>query len=158
MKTLIYPIFSALIVCSSCNGQTHKDKKSETETTKIHTDGLGQPKVDINVNKRYDKKGNLISYDSTYTSYYSSKKRDKILMDSLFKEFKPIFNEKYPLMNDKNFNTLFFNDSLLYNDFFHDDFFIKRFELNEKYMSRMMQQMDSVKNEFFKIKSKEMKK
>jgi len=156
MKTVIYTMLAATVVCTSCNGQSHKDNKNGTVTS-MHKESPGGPKVDIKVNKKYDKKGNLISYDSTYTSYYSTKKRDKNLMDSLFKEFKPAFNEQFPFMTDQNFNTLFFNDSLLYNDFFHEDFFKKRFELNEQYMKKMMQQMDSVKNEFFRIQSMEIK-
>jgi hypothetical protein len=33
-------------------------------------------------------------------------------------------------------------------DFFHDDFFRKRFDLNRRYMEQMMARMDSVKNAF----------
>ncbi|MDP3555959.1 MAG: hypothetical protein Q8T03_01220, partial [Bacteroidota bacterium] len=118
-----------------------------------------EPKVNIKVNKRFDAKGNIISYDSTYTSYYSTKKQaDKHLMDSLIKKFKPMITEQFPFVNDRYMNNLFFTDSLLSKDFFHEDFFRKRLELNELYMNKMMQKMDSVKNEFFKAESKKLKK
>ncbi len=154
MKTIIYLLSFIAVVGSSCNAQTKKQKQNET-TVVTHKESSGNPSVDIKVNKRYDEKGNLVAFDSTYSSYYSSRKGDKVLMDSLFREFKPAFNKQFPLMNDMRFNNLFFDDSLLYNDFFHEDFFKKRFELNEEYMRRMMLQMDSVKNKFFKMKSKQ---
>ena len=153
MKRITYLVLLAFAIFTSCEGQTKKKNKSG-ETISTHTEEKGNPKVDIKVNKHYDKNGNLVSYDSTYSSYYSSRKGDKILLDSMFKEFKPGFSQQFPLLNDKHFNELFFNDSLLYNDFFHNDFFSKRFELNEAYMTKIMHQMDSVKNAFFKTQSK----
>lgn len=74
-------------------------------------------------------------------------------MDSLFSEFRPGFKERFPFLQDDGFDKLFFTDSLLYPDFFHQDFFRKRMELNHAYMQRMMQRMDSVKNEFFRSRS-----
>lgn len=154
MKTVISVLFATVLVFTSCQGQDRiKDRK---ENVKPQTSSE-RPKVDIKVNKLYDKNGNLISYDSTYTSYYSSRKGDKTLMDSLFKEFKPKFDKQFPLMKDESFNHLFYNDSLLYNDFFHDDFFSKRMELNQQYMRKMMQQMDSIKNAYFKAQGKRLK-
>ena len=154
VKNVVYMFCIASVICFSCNGQTKKGK--ETIVTVIHKEG--NPKTDIKVNRKYDKKGNLISYDSTYTSYYSSKKRDKVLMDSLFREFKPTFEKHFPMVQDKYFNNLFFSDSLLYNDFFHSDFFKKRYDLNQTYMNQIFHEMDSVKNEFFRLQSKSLKK
>jgi hypothetical protein len=114
-----------------------------------------QPKVDIKVNRRYDDKGNLIGFDSTYSSYYSTHKGDTVLMDSLFKKFDFSFNRKYPSILDEHFGKLFFEDSLLYHDFFHEDFFRKRYELNDPFVRKEMLRMDSIKNEFFKRHSKE---
>jgi hypothetical protein len=42
-----------------------------------------KPKVAIKVNRRFDEKGNLIGFDSTYTSYYSNISGDTAQMDSL---------------------------------------------------------------------------
>lgn len=154
MKKIISILFATAIVCYSCQGQEDKKGKKEIKSPK---QSIEKPTVDIKVNKKYDKKGNLIAFDSTYTSYYSSRKEDKVLLDSLFREFKPSFNQQFPIMKDKYFNHLFYNDSLLYNDFFHEDFFRKRMELNQEYMHKMMQQMDSIKNAYFKAQGKRLK-
>lgn len=149
MKTLVFLIISITLTSSSCNGQNNKQDKTVTST--IHKKEPGKPEETIKVNRHYDKKGNLVSFDSTYTSYYENRKGNKKLMDSLVQIFKSSpFKDQFPSMNDKYFKDLFLTDSLINNDFFHEDFFRKRFELNEKYMQQMMQRMDSVKNEFFK--------
>ncbi len=159
MKKSICYLFSVMIVYYSCNGNGQTEKNSKDKTTvSIHKEEKGNPKVDINVNKRYDQKGNLIAFDSTYSSYYSNRIGGKKLMDSLFREFKPMISQEFPLTKDKRFSELFFNDSLLYSDFFHEDFFRKRLELNDEYMENMMFQMDSIKNEFFREHSMRAKK
>jgi hypothetical protein len=128
-----------------------KKKQPETKAEKKTV----QPKVDIKVNRQYDDKGNLIGFDSTYSSYYSTYRGDTALMDSLFKKFDFSFNRKHPSILDEHFGKLFFEDSLFYHDFFHDDFFRKRYELNDPFMRREMMKMDSIKNEFFKRHSTE---
>jgi hypothetical protein len=54
---------------------------------------------------------------------------------------------------NNEFKPLFFNDSLRYPDFFHHDYFMKRYELNDRYMRDMMHRMDSIKNKFYFDKS-----
>lgn len=44
---------------------------------------------------------------------------------------------------------MFFVDSLSGYDFYKDDFFSKRFELNKDYFIQMFNEMDSIKNAFF---------
>jgi hypothetical protein len=39
---------------------------------------------------------------------------------------------------------------LRHRDFFHDDFFLKRYELNDSYLRDMMRRMDSLKNNFYR--------
>jgi hypothetical protein len=51
-------------------------------------------------------------------------------------------------------DKFFFNDSLLYPDFFHKDYFMKRYELNDDYFRNMMERMDSIKNRFYKEQSR----
>lgn len=132
---------------SACNGQATTDgATASTDTTLQHTD---TPKVDVRVNRQYDEHGNLIAYDSTYSSVYTSRTGDAAFMDSVFKDFMPGFGMSYPFLNDPGFNSLFFPDSSFHRDFFHNDFFQKRMEMNQQYMRRMMEQMDSVKNRYF---------
>lgn len=157
MKVVLFLLAGTIICFYSCTNKEKSKERTETRIIREKETGNEKPNVKIKVNKRYDKKGNLISFDSTYTSYYSSTKGDKILMDRLIKEFKQPFAKEFPFMNDKYFKDLFYTDSLLEDDFFHEDFFRKRYELNLEYMKQMMRQMDSVKNEFFKEKSLKLK-
>jgi hypothetical protein len=143
------------IAFSSCDkkvdGQNlEHSKKDHAAVTK---DSLDEPKVNIKVNRHYDEKGNLIGFDSTYSKFYSNVKGDTAAMDSLMNNFDRYFNRNHSSLFDRHFNTLFFNDSARYPDFFHDDFFMKRYELNDKYLRRMMQDMDSIKNDFFRDRS-----
>lgn len=108
-----------------------------------------EPKVDIRVNKEYDENGELIRYDSTYSSIYHSHQSDPLFMDSIIHRFRPWMGDRYPFLDDPGFNDLFFRDTLLYPDFFRDDFFQGRLEQNRRYMERMMAEMDSLKNLYF---------
>lgn len=144
------------ILISSCdkktNGQDHATAQSNHTT--VSKDSLNKPKVSVKVNRRYDEKGNVIGFDSTYSSYYSNVKGDTATMDSLMHRFDRYFNFNHSSLWDRQFNTLFFNDSARYPDFFHDDFFMKRYELNDQYFRGMMNRMDSIKNHFFKEESR----
>ena len=132
---------------SACNGQPTTDGTSASIDTL--TERQDTPKVDVRVNKQYDEHGNLIAYDSSYTSVYQGRSGDAAFMDSVFKDFMPGFGMRYPFLNDPGFNSLFFPDSSFHEDFFHHDFFQKRMEMNQRYMQRMMEQMDSLKNQYF---------
>src|SRR6266705_2989824 len=46
-----------------------------------------EPKVDIKVNRHYDNEGNIIGYDSTYSSYYSNVPGDTTWVHSPMKDF-----------------------------------------------------------------------
>lgn len=129
------------------NNQPKKEEKS------YHSELPGKPKIDIQINKQYDKNGNLVKFDSAYSSYYISQKKDSFLMDSLITQYWPNFKENHLSNFDKRFNDLFFNDSLMSNDFFHKDFFKQRYLLNTKYIEMMMNEMDSLKNEFYKTQN-----
>ena len=63
-------LFSIVLLAGllqSCNNDT----KGQIAQAKRTGDSLPEPKIDIKVNRRYDEKGNMIGFDSTYTSYYS---------------------------------------------------------------------------------------
>jgi len=97
-----------------------------------------------------DNKGNVIGFDSTYTSFYSNVDGDTIKMDSLMRNFDRHFNLGKTSFFNRELDSLFFNDSLRYPDFFHDDFFLRRYELNDLYLRNMMHRMDSLKNNFYR--------
>lgn len=138
----------------ACNENNKGQDMSEDQDELIASvDSLHQPKVNITVNRRYDDKGNLIGMDSTYSSYYSNVEGDTVMMDSLFHSFDSYFRSRRPSLFDRDLNPLFFGDSMRYHDFFHDDFFMKRYELNDSYFRDMMRRLDSTKNKFFREES-----
>jgi hypothetical protein len=149
-------LIGALFLLSSCheksNGQNSAHLQKEQPVDSVH-----KPKVSIKVNRHFDDKGNVIGFDSTYTSYYSNLSGDTVEMDSLMNRFDRFFNLNHSSFFRNEFNPLFFDDSLRYPDFFHDDFFRKRYELNDEYMKGMMQRMDSIKNKFYRDESERKK-
>ena len=142
MKRTGHIVLAFLLSLSSCNGQSGKGKKD--------TSAKNAPKTDIKVNKEYDKNGNLIRYDSTYSSYYSNILNDSVLGDSIFNNFKSKFNQKYLFSQQPYFNDFFFQDSLLKYDFYKNDFFSNRYKNNMQRMDELFLEMDSMKNLFFK--------
>ena len=146
MKKNVFIMFVALLILSAC---THGQSVKKNELKK---DSITKPETKIKVNKEYDDEGNLIRYDSTYTSFYSNIEKNNALADSMLKEFKLDFRHHFPYSNKPYFNDLFFNDSLLKYDFYKHDFFHKRYKMNFDKMERMFQEMDSIKNKYYQIK------
>jgi hypothetical protein len=156
---LVACIAGTSVAASSCDkGSNEKTKQVTKGSVAVANDSLGKPKVNIKVNRRFDDKGNLIGFDSTYSSFYSDLKGDTVKMDSLMRNFDSYFSLNHSPLFDRQFNKLFFNDSARYPDFFHNDFFMKRYELNDQYLKGMMQDMDSIKNKFFEKDAKAEKK
>jgi len=136
-------LIAVTLILSSCSGQEKQiknDKLSDAEKT---------PKEDIIVNKEYDENGNLIKYDSTYTYFYSNIENDQLAEDSIFANFKKMFEQKYPFSHKPSFNDFFFRDSLMKYDFYKKNFFIERFRQNREQTEKIFQEMDSIKNKFF---------
>ena len=144
-------IFSLSVL--SCNDRTNSQNGEKARSASVAADSLNKPKVNIKVNKRYDDKGNVIGFDSTYTSFYSNVQGDTAKMDSLMSNFDRYFQRDHSLFFDNQFNSLFFSDSTRYPDFFHNDYFMKRYELNDLYLRNMMNRMDSIKNNFYNERS-----
>ncbi|MGZ3749737.1 MAG: hypothetical protein ACXVPU_17175 [Bacteroidia bacterium] len=155
MKTTNIMLVSLLFaVFSGCNGQTKKENSQLAETKKVtplQENSLAKPQIDVKVNKQYDHKGNIVKFDSTYSYFYSSPKGSMNLdNDSVFSSFRSFFEKSYPNLMDRRINNIFFNDSLFKYDFFNNDYFQKRFELNNKMFENMYKQMDSIKRCFMK--------
>ena len=142
-------LIALALIISSCQMKGQRGEESKKEATAFR-DSLNKPKVNIQVNKHYDTKGNVIGFDSTYTSFYSNIDGDTLKMDSLMRSFDRHFNLGKTSFLSRDFDSLFFNDSLRYPDFFHDDFFLRRYELNDLYLRDMMRNMDSIKNKFYR--------
>ncbi|MFD0997751.1 hypothetical protein ACFQ21_00470 [Ohtaekwangia kribbensis] len=139
------------LALSGCNEKSNGQTSADTKTASA--DSANKPQVNIKVNRHYDDQGNVVSFDSTYTSYYSNVKGDTMQMDSLIHRFDHYFDRNHFSFFRQQFDPLFFNDSTRYPDFFHKDYFLRRYELNDAYMRSMMQRMDSIKNKFYKENS-----
>jgi hypothetical protein len=144
MKTFL-SVCLLLLVAAGCDAQTEKPKK-----TLQAGDTAAQPKARWKVNKKYDDKGNLIAYDSTYTWTYSGKGGQDIPIevDSVMNAFRKRFNSTFPSMFNNSFGSPVWNDSLFFNDFLRHDYFIQRYNQRFFDMEGMMRSMDSVRNNF----------
>ncbi len=140
INSLIVIILTLTFSVVSCGQTTEKETITSKESI--------EPKIDYKVNKKYDKNGNLIRYDSTYTNYYSNIDKDTLMNDSIFKRFNEYFSTKDPF-NNHFFDDFFKQDSYPEDDFFTKDFFRESLKQNQEMMDKMMQRMDSLKNEFF---------
>lgn len=96
-----------------------------------------QPKIDIHVNKKYDEKGNIVGYDSTYS--YSSKDSSGSGMSS----FHSFSFQQSEVMDDKEFKKFFSDSMMMPGDPFKDDFF-RNFDFPSSSMQEMRHYMDSV--------------
>ena len=153
MKALAFILlFSTAIV--SCNGQDKKSKNPPPAAPEAKK--YSQPQVQVKVNRKYDEKGNLIRFDSTYTYFYSNHGRDsaRIGLDTVFQRFKSRFKTDFPPGWGNGFNDVFFNDSLSGYDFLNEDFMSRRFEMNMELMRQMLQYMDSLKTDYLKQPSR----
>jgi hypothetical protein len=140
-----YGLFLAFLLSltmTGCNGQAKHEKTDMVQDTI-------NPKTDIRVNKEYDANGNLIRYDSTYSYFYSNIENDPALEDSIFRDFRSHFNQRYGFSNEPFFDEFFFEDSLLNYDFYKNDFFSNRFNRDMGSMNHLFREMDSLKNVFF---------
>jgi hypothetical protein len=156
--------FNVIVICfflfttmSSCNGQTKKTEQllaqSNNKKTELR-DTINRPKINVKVNKQYDRNGNIIKYDSTYSYAYSSHGGQSAPMnnDSIFNQFKTYFNMHSSSFMNKQNNNVFLTDSLFKYDFFNEDYFQKRFELNQKLFNDFYRQMDSLKGNYLQKK------
>jgi hypothetical protein len=160
-SVVLISITGTLLALSSCdriNGQSADATDRDKDQAMVASDSLNKPKVNIQVNRHYDDKGNMIGFDSTYSTFYSNVEGDTVKMDSLMHSFDHYFDRNHASFFNRQLDPLFFEDSLRYPDFFHDDFFLRRYESNDAYMKRMMERMDSIKNRFFYENSKPKKK
>jgi hypothetical protein len=148
MKTLISISLLALLsgTCSSQIKKPEYDSKPNTREV-----APSKPKIDVKVNKQFDKKGNLIQYDSTYSYFYSAinPKANRISSDSLFQKYKIPLNNHFKELFDENMKKVFFTDSLFKYDFYNPDYFSKRFHMNWEAFEKMFKQMDSLKAGMF---------
>jgi hypothetical protein len=150
MKNIMLSAVLSLMI-AACSGQKRKEQaKSMNGSAQLMADTASNPKINVRVNRKYDDKGNLIRYDSTYSYYYASPEGQvkSIGGDTLYNNFKSFFRQRYDTLFGNNMNDIFLNDSLFGYDFFNKDYFSKRFEINKKSLEDMFRRMDSLKEDF----------
>jgi hypothetical protein len=144
-------IITAFVILTSCKEKMN-DGQIAGNKDPVRRDSLYKPRIDIQVNKHFDKKGNMIGFDSTYSTFYSNMPADTIRKNGGPHAFNdPFFFKPY--------NGPFLNDSSDQRDFFRDDFFFKPYDFRDDQM-RLFRHMDSIRNHFFQgdwMKEKTMK-
>lgn len=113
----------------------------------------GNPKVHYNVHKVYDKNGNLISYDSTYSwSYHHGSMGKSIDVDSVMRKFLPYFRQNFPNADTKSMRQHFLGmpDSAMILDFFNNKNFFDQWQGQLFNFQQQIREMDSLRNQFFK--------
>lgn len=130
-------IAGTAMILTSCHENSNGQSPEKNAASPSVKSEQPRPKIDIKVNRHFDEKGNLIGFDSTYSTYYSNTDPGNMPVDSLLSSFNMDFWSRQSF-DDDSFTTRFFNDSLLYRDIFHDDFFRRSREFNEQWMRSMM--------------------
>lgn len=113
----------------------------------------GNPKIHYNVHKVYDKNGNLISYDSTYSwSYHHESHGRQIDVDSVFRKFLPYFRQNFPDSTFQELQNHFlgFPDSAMILDFFNNKHFFEQWQNQLFNFHQQIQEMDSLRRQFMK--------
>lgn len=146
MKTTVAILFM-LFALTACNSQ-EKEKKEQKEEVEIDI----IPKAKWEVKKEYDEFGNLIKYDSLYAWKYSNVKADsiEINLDSIMDTFRSHFEASTPFKWDEYFSYFPKNDSLLNDDFFRKDYYLKNWERQERELFEFIKQIDSSRNAYLK--------
>lgn len=139
----IFAIMVVALFTFGCNAQSVDKSEKSTEN---------KPVESWKVDKQVDENGNVIRYDSTYTWSYSNMAGDSVNVnvDSLMQSFETYFNNRMPAVFGQNFMNPMMDDSLLRRDFFADNYFHDRFKDEFFDVDKMMQQMDSLRGQFFK--------
>jgi hypothetical protein len=115
-------LFMVGLISISCIGQKNEQK---TEVKESEEKLVEPPKGTWKVNKEFDEKGNLISYDSIY-SWSSNGKFDNLSFsdkDSLMQSLKSRFFTNFSDFENNGFDDVFSKDSLFSKHYFNDDFF-----------------------------------
>ena len=157
MKKLMFLSVALLLSLYSCNSK--KDAKSEKFSLEASLIDTIKPKTNYSVHKEYDKYGNLISVDSTYSYIYSNGNLPDKMQEKIFEQFKSELSTKFPGLHNDFFNNFFgdenINDSVFKDNFYSPNYFFKN---QNKQITRMLKRMDSIKNSFYKEQLKVLKK
>ncbi len=139
MRTLkLLCIALPFFMLSICVGQTSSGR--DTATT---------PDIRVKVNKQYDSKGNVISYDSSYTYSYSDFGNKSFNIDTLYNQFRTAIGFNIPNFLSQPFDNNSFNDLSMDFNPFNSDFFRNKAGLDTLALKNLFEQMDSLSGKLF---------
>ena len=144
MKNLVLGLVFVLVM-SGCSTDNIKGQQATADSLSTN-----KPQTKIIVNKEFDEKGNLVKFDSSYSYFYSNIEKDSTFGDSSYNIFQEDFFNTFPNIQKPFLNDIFFEDSLLNYDFYKDDFFSNRFRFNRQRFDKLFEEMDSLKNKYYK--------
>jgi len=130
----------AVMVVTSCRDNPAK-QTSNGKDSLSRADSVHKPITDISVNRRYDDKGNLIGFDSTYTSFYSTMPGDTAEMSSVTKRLNAYSRRSQSSWFNNRVRNLFDDP------FFDDDFMMRR--SGDPIVNDMIHRMDSINRRFY---------
>ena len=146
MKSIFLPVLLFAFM-SGCRAQGNQKPSNQDTTAQIQN----RPNVVSRVNKKFDEKGNLISYDSSSVWSYSSDGTTRnIVTDSLLVDFTKHLDPGFPILFRNNFGDQNWTDSIFFRDFFSSGYFPQKWDYHDFEMSQLMQQMDSLTNSLIK--------
>src|SRR5690242_2430032 len=97
-----FAVVFCMVLAFACQKQSDK---TLARFEKQFPDSTSNPRTDVRVNKKYDDKGNLIRYDSSYSYRYVSP--DKIVKnietDTLFRHFKSYYSPGWDTVFSNHF-------------------------------------------------------
>lgn len=148
MKTIIF-LVPLILFFAGCGEQKSKTVETPSAASTPDTSNLNNPRISIRVNKKYDDKGNLVQFDSSYSYVYSTQagNTNQVNADSLYYRFNDLLRTQYNNLFERRLNSVFFSDSLFKYDFMNSDYFNKRFELNRPLFEDVFREMDSLKTD-----------
>jgi hypothetical protein len=110
-------------------------------------DSIKGPKVDIQVNKKTDKNGNITQYDSTYTWSWNSNGRLPARVDSVMRSMQ----EQLHFGFNRDLSARLYNDSLMFNDSaFLSKNFRDFFNGNKGDFHKMFEEQMKIMKKYFK--------
>jgi hypothetical protein len=138
-KILISAILLAMVI-GSCDGQ-----KKENLIACNANDTINHPQTNIKVNREYDKNGNLIRYDSTYSYSYSNVSGSPANIDSLLNQFGFQMGDSGFFFQNPFDQDFFSTDSLFWQDpFMNPGYFGNSIQEQMEMMEQMIRRMDSI--------------
>lgn len=101
------------------------------------------PKTNIKVTREYDKNGNIVKYDSSYSYFFSNIEGDTGLTFRFFDDFNNQSDDSIFFSKRPRFKDFIFGDSLFLLDFYRMNYLYNSFNKNMQNLDLIFNEMDS---------------